>query len=182
MKKLFILLFFVGFSLTLFYSCAEDQNFEQFNDLSIEPTVASSIFYFESDQATINAAGTGGFYTQNFTFQAFNESFVAENVLDGVITYQVENTTTKDLQIIVEFLDEGGNVLDIESFTIEPAPAPLIERQIIYGNGGRSLDILINTTNIRVSGENLGDDTSTSSLPEPRILLRSSAEFRLKLR
>lgn len=182
MKRFLCFLFFVGFSLTLFYSCAEDQNFDQFDDLSVEPTVASSIFYFESDEATINTAGTGAFYTQNFTFQAFNESFVAENVLNGIITYQVENTTTKELRITVEFLDDAGNVLDIETFTIEQAPAPLIERQIAYGDGGRSLDILINTTNIRVSGENLGDDSSTSSIPEPRITLRSSAEFRLKLR
>lgn len=175
-------LFFFCLSSLLFYSCAEDQNFDQFDDLSIEPTVASSIFYFESDETTINLAGTGLFYTQNFTFEAFNEAFVNENILDGVITYQVENTTTKDLQITVDFLDADGNVLDSESFTIASAPAPLIERQIAYGDGGKSLDILRNTTNIRVSGENRGDGTSTSTSPEPTILLRSSAEFRLKLR
>jgi len=182
MKKLVHIFKFVSAAFLMFLSCAEEQNFDQFDDLSVEPTVASSIFYFESDEATINAAGTGAFYTQNFTFEAFNEAFVAENVLDGNITYQVENTTTKELQITVDFLDADDNVLDSESFVIEPAPTALLERQITYGVGGRSLDILRNTTNITVRGENLGDATSTSSLTEPKIILRSSAEFRLKLR
>jgi hypothetical protein len=57
-------------------SCADEQDFDQFDDLSVEPTVASSIFYFESDEETINTAGTGGFYQQTFTFEAFNEAFV----------------------------------------------------------------------------------------------------------
>lgn len=163
-------------------SCADEQNFDQFDDLSVEPTLASSVFYFESDEATINLAGPGAFYTQSFTFEAFNEPFVAERVLDGMIIYEVENTTSKELAILIEFLDAGGTVLDSESFVVQPAPAPLLERQIAYGNGGRSLDILRNTTNIRVSGDNLGDATSVSSVSEPKITLRSSAEFRLRLR
>ena len=179
MKKLIALLFAV----VLVCSCAEEQDFDQFDDLSIEPTVASSIFYFESDEATINLAGTGAFYRETFTFEAFAEGFVADRVLDGVITYQLENTTSKPLRVFIEFLNaEGDVVLDTETFVIDPDPAPLVERQVAYGEGGKSLDILINTGNIRVSGENLGDATSQSSQPQPRIILRSSAAFRLRLR
>ncbi|MDT0607920.1 hypothetical protein [Croceitalea rosinachiae] len=182
MKNLVFCVFLIAIILGVLSSCADDQNFEQFDDLSVEPTVASSIFYFESDEATINFAGSGAFYSEVFTFEAFNEAFVSENVLDGVITYEVENTTTKELNITIDFLDADGNVLDSEFFAIQPAPAAILERQIAYGDTGRSLDILRNTTNIRVRGDNVGDATSTSSLSEPKIILRSSAEFRLKLR
>ena len=182
MKKLIYGFFFISIGLVMFSSCADDQNFDQFEDLSVEPTVASSIFYFESDESTINIAGTGLFYSQIFTFEAFNESFVADRILDGVITYQVENTTTKELRIVVDFLGMDGTILDSESFNVQPSPAPLLERQMAYGANGKSLDILRNTTDIRVSGENLGDATSTSPLLEPKIILRSSAEFRLRLR
>ena len=163
-------------------SCADEQDFDQFDDLSVEPTVASSVFYFEADEGTINFAGSGAFYQETFTFEAFNEAFISENILDGVITYQLENTTSKPLAVLVEFLDAGGNVLDSESFVIQPEPSPLLERQVAYGDGGRSLDILRNTTNIRVEGQNLGDATSQSSQSEPRIILRSSAAFRIRLR
>lgn len=162
-------------------SCAEDQNFNQIEDISIVPTLATSIFYFESNEIFINNAGSNDFYTQLFTFEAFSEAFVAERVLDGFLSYQLENTTSKEIELQIEFLDENGNTLDSEIFSIDPAPAPLLERQIAYGDGGRSLDILRNTTNIRVSGRNLGDTTSISSLSEPKIILRSSAEFRLRL-
>ncbi len=162
-------------------SCSEEQDFERVDDLEVVPTVATSLLYIESDESSINLAGNGSFYSEVFTFEAFNEPFVADNVLDGTITYQVENTTSKEIDILVEFLDGTGNVLDTESFTIDPEPAPLLERQIAYGNGDKSLDILRNTTNIRVGGENRGDATSISSQPEPRIILRSSAAFRLRL-
>lgn len=178
MKRVFI--FFLYSFLVI--SCADEQDFDQFDDLSVEPTVASSIFYFESDEETINTAGSGGFYQQTFTFEAFNEAFVSERVLDGVITYQIENTTSKALGILIEFLDVDDNVLDTENFTIVEEPAPLLERQVAYGDGGKSLDILRNTTTIRVSGENLGDATSQSTQNDPKIILRSSAAFRLRLR
>ena len=93
-----------------------------------------------------------------------------------------KESPSKEIDITVEFLDEGGNVLDTEAFTIEADPAPLLERQIAYGNGGRSLDILRNTTNIRVGAINQSDNSSTSSQPDPKIILRSSAEFRFRLK
>jgi len=180
MKKL-TTLFLLAMIMAPAISCSEEQDFNQIDDLNVVPTLATSLLYIESDEGTINLAGTGNFYSQVFTFEAFNEPFIADNVLDGTITYQVENTTSKEIDILVEFLDEAGNVLDAEAFTIQPEPAPLLERQIAYGNGGRNLDILRNTTNIRVGGQNQGDDTSVSSQPNPRIILRSSAEFRLRL-
>jgi len=178
MKRFFAFLLF-SFLVT---SCADEQDFDQFDDLSVEPTVASSIFYFESDEETINTAGTGGFYQQTFTFEAFNEAFVSDNILDGVITYQLENTTSKSLGLLIEFLDADANVLDTENFVIVEEPAPVLERQVAYGDGGKPLDILRNTMTIRVSGENLGNATSLSSQNEPKIILRSSAAFRLRLR
>ena len=167
--------------LFLVISCAEEQDFSQLDDLSVEPTVATSIFYFESDEETINTSGTGGFYNQIFTFEAFSDPNVADRILDGVITYQIENTTSKNLGLLIEFLDVDGNVLDSEPFTIDEEPTAFLERQVAYGDGGKPLDILINTVNIRVSGENLGDATSISSQSNPRIILRSSAAFRVRL-
>ncbi|WP_343485499.1 hypothetical protein [Allomuricauda sp. d1] len=178
MQKGLTALFICIFAL---FSCSEEQDFGQFDDLSVTPTLASSILYLESGEDIINLAGSGNFYSEVFTFEAFNEAFVSERILDGTITYQVENTTSKEIAISIDFLDDGGNVLDTEAFVIQPDPAPFLVREIAYGNGGRSLDILRNTTEIRVGGQNLGDDTSTSTQPNPKIILKSSAAFRLRL-
>ncbi|WP_394970280.1 hypothetical protein [uncultured Croceitalea sp.] len=164
-----------------FFSCAEEQNFDQLDDLSVVPTLATGIFYFESPEDVINSLPPGNFYNQTFTFEAFNEAFVSERVLDGSITYQLENTTSKELSLLVEFLDETDTVLDSEVFTVQPQPSPLLEREVVYGDTGKSLDILRNTTRIRVSSENLGNNSSESTANDPRIILRSSAVFRVRL-
>lgn len=179
LNRIPILLFIFGL---VIQSCTEDLNFSQADDLAVEPIVASSIFYFESTEEIINIAGAGAFYNEIFTFEAFSEAFMDDKILDGTFTYQLENTTSKPLDIEIEFLDDSGNVLDLEQFSIAAEPAPITEIQVAYGTGGKSLDILRNTNQIRVNGVNLGDSTSISNQPEPKIILRSSAAFRLKLR
>lgn len=179
MKKVPPLLFLI-FIFT-FLSCVEEQNFNQFDDLSLVPTVASSIFYFESSEDVINSVPAGVFYIQTYTFQAFSEDFIANRVLDGTIVYELENTTSKELSLLIEFLDNNDTVLDSEMFNIQAQPTATLQREVVYGNGGKSVDILRNTTTIRVSSENLGDNTSVSTVNTPRIILRSSAAFRIEL-
>ena len=180
MKKLLLtsLLFLMVLS-----SCVEEQNFDQWDDLEIIPTVEASILYVESPESVINDAPGAVWYIQTFNFDAFSEDFFAENVLDGVIVYELENTTSKELEIIFEYLDDAGNVLDTENFTIPAAPTAVLRRETTYGTPtGRSMDIIRNTSEIRVSASNLGDTTSTSSLSDPKIIFRSSGKFRLQLK
>lgn len=168
---------------TVQYACVDKQNFDQYDDLSVTPTVTSSLVYVESPEEVINNAAGANFYSQDFNFDPFNEGFFAERVLEGSITYEIENTTSKQLEISISFLDEASNVLDTETFLIDPAPTAVLTREIFYGGAtGRSLDIIRNTSGIRVLGLNLGDNTSISGLPDPKILLRSSASFRMRLK
>jgi hypothetical protein len=179
MKKYFFisLLLIIGMN-----SCVKEQNFDQFDDLTITPTIEASMLYVESTEDVINDAAGAVWYIQTINFDAFNENFFAENVLDGVIIYELENTTSKDLEIIIEYLDDAGNVLDLELFRIAPAPTAILRREIAYGNAtGRSLDIIRNTSQIRVSASNLGDTTSISNLPDPKVIFRSSGKFRIQL-
>ena len=167
----------------LSFACVDKQNFDQFDDLNITPTVASSLVYVESPEEVINNAVGVNFYSQDFNFDAFNEEFFAERVLEGSITYEIENTTSKPLEITFSFIDEGSNVLDTETFLIDPAPTAVLTREIFYGGAtGRSLDIIRNTSGIRVFAQNLGDNISVSALPDPKIVLRSSGSFRLRLK
>ncbi len=163
-------------------SCSEEQDFTQFDDLSITPTVASGIFYLESDEETINNVPAGPFYDQTVNFDAFNEEFVAERLLEGTITYEIENTTSKRLEVTIEFLDEGGNVLDTEFFDIDPNLPETYTREVTYGPTGKSLNILAATDGLRISGNNQSDTTSVSPDSEPKVILRSAAEFLFRLK
>jgi hypothetical protein len=164
-------------------SCTEEQDFSQIDDLSITPVLASGLFYLESDEATINSGSSGGpFYTREVIFEAFSQDYVAERLLEGTITYEMENTTSKPVRVLIEFLNAGGTVLDMEVLDISAEPSGLVTRDVFYGPGGKSLDILVNTERLRISALNLGDTSSTSSVDDPKIILRSGAEFLFELK
>ncbi|MEO9893386.1 hypothetical protein [Aurantibacter sp.] len=164
-------------------SCVEDLDFDQFDDLQIEPVIEGSILYVEAPEDIINRAIASNFYSQDFNFDGFSDAFFADRVIDGVVTYLVENTTSKDLNISVDFVDEAGNVLDVEFFNVPAAP-PMqqILREIPYGGTGNSLDILINTSAIRVTAENNGDTSSTSDISDAKVTIKSSGKFRLSVK
>lgn len=181
MKKISALLlpFLLG---VMLFSCSEEQDFSQYDDLDITPTYETSIFYVKTQETLINRISGLNFFTQDFNFDAFEEDLFAERVIEGVLTYELENTTSKQIEITLEFLDDNDNVLDTELFQMNPAPAALLIREVTYGNTGKSLDIITNTSKIRLSARNLGDNSSTSNLPDPAIILRSSAKFMVRLK
>jgi len=183
MKKYPFYLIPILLSLINFFGCAEKQDFDQYDDLEVRPVAEASLLYVETPEILINQITTGAYYSQDFNFDAFGEEFVSERIIDGVITYEVENTTSKELEFTVEFIDAGGNVLDTETFLIDPAPTAILKREIAYGGvSGRNIDILTNTSGMRVTARNLGDNTSVSGLPDPKVIFRSSAEIRIRLK
>lgn len=164
-------------------SCMEKQDFDQADDINANPVIEGSILYIESPENLLNLTTGTEFYSHEFNFDGFSEAIFADRVLDGIIFYELENTTSKELEATVEFVDEGGTILDIQSFHIDPAPTDLVRIEVAYGGGsGKNIGIIRNTSGIRVSVRNLGDNTSVSTLPDPKIIFRSSGKFRMRLR
>ncbi|WP_419213867.1 hypothetical protein ACNR9Q_06850 [Maribacter sp. X9] len=172
-----ILLGFLGVS-----SCSEKQDFDQMENLAITPTYETSIFYVKAQESIINRVSGLSVFSQDFNFDAFEEPFFAERVLSGVLSYELENTTSKPIEITLDFLDPNDTVLDTESFQRDAAPTATLVRDVNYGTTGKSLDIIRNTSKIRLTARNLGDNSSTSSISDPAIVLRSSAKFTLELK
>jgi len=181
MKKLGVFAFIL--TLLLFVtSCIEDQDFDQYKELSVIPVYESSILYLEATEDVINNVPPGPFYSQDFSFNAFSEAVFSDRVLDGVITYEIENTTSKPLTLRLEFINEADEVLDSESFDIEASPSGTLQRDVSYGNTGKSLDIIKNTAKIRVVAINNGDNSSTSTISPPLVVLKSSGKFSVRVK
>lgn len=178
LQSVFLIFLLAGGSI----SCTEDVDFNQFDDLEAIPTYEAGILYLESPEDLINLISGTNVFSQNFNFDAFSSDIFADRVLDGTMTFVIENTTSKELEITVELLDEGDNVTDTEVFSIQPAPTAIIQREIAYGDSGRSIDIIKTLSTIRVTATNLGDNTSVSNLPNPLITLKSSGKFRVSLK
>ena len=182
MRHLYQYVFLGIFALATATSCVSDIDSGQFDDLELTPTLEASLLYVEASEQLINLVTGNTVFSNNFNFDAFNSEVFAERVIEGTVTYIVENTTSKELEITVEFLDDGGTVLDTEVFTIQAAPTSILQREIVYGPAGRSIDIITNLSAIRVSAINLGDTTSNSSASEPMITLKSSGKFTVRVK
>jgi len=172
-----------GIFFTTLFSCSDSLDFNQAELLTLEPEVEASLLYIEAPERIINLATESNFFTQNFNFDAFSADFFADRVIDGTVTYEVANTTSKELIVTVEFLAESGLILDTEIFTVDSAPTTTLVREIAYGGTGRNIDIIKSTSSIQVSAENVLDDTtSTSGIPDAKVALRSKGKFKLKVR
>lgn len=169
-----------GFFLVL--SCSDKQDFDQLDNLEITPIYETSIFFVKAQESIINRVTGLSFYSQDFNFDAFEEPLFADRVISGVLRYELENTTSKPIELSLEFLDATDVVLDTELFLMEAAPTALLVRDVAYGTMGKPLDIIRSTSKIRLTASNLGDSSSTSNLPDPAIILRSSAKFTLELK
>ena len=163
-------------------SCVEEQDFGQYDEVELTPAYEASLLYVEAPESLVNDAPTNVVFSQNFNFDAFSSDVFVDRVIDGTITYIVENTTSKEMTVTVELLDGDGNVLDTEVFPIEPAPTAQLQREVAYGNSGKNINIIKNTSSLRVSTINLGDNTGTSDLPDPKIILKSSGKFRVRIK
>lgn len=165
-------------------SCVERQDFDQYQDLEITPTVPASLLYYEVSETAINNLPPGVFgFSEDYNFDAFNEDFIADRVIEGSITYQVVNTTSKSLDIMVTYLDENGIILDSADLSVGPAiNEPIVLDDTVEYNQADTQRIIRNISSIRLSVINRGDNASQSTLDDPKIILKSSAEFKIRLK
>ncbi len=181
MKSIFNSVIGILVVFTTLTSCVEEQDFGQYDELGITPTVEASMLYIEAPESLVNAVADAQVISRNFNFEAFTSDIFAKRVLDGSITYIVENTTSKELGFRVEFLDVNGNVLDIETFSV--GGTQTFQKDVTYGGSGKSIDIIKNTSSLKVTATNTNSDTiSESNLPDPKIVLKSSGKFRMRIK
>ncbi|QWX82953.1 hypothetical protein H0I23_10820 [Cellulophaga sp. HaHaR_3_176] len=162
---------------SLAISCADELVDESVSSV-FRPTVTGSILYLETPEDLLNAT-TINTYTQTVNFDAFEVDFFSGRVLSGTITYELINTTSKELDVLIEFLDEDGNFLGNESFNLEENETEI--REAIYGPGGESIEIIKNLSQIRLTFTNNSGNVSTSSNPDPKVILKSKGEFKIQL-
>ncbi|MBO0590438.1 hypothetical protein I2486_03370 [Cellulophaga sp. E16_2] len=180
MKKIIKYLFLPLLFLFVITACSDEQNFDQARDLDVITDATGPILYFESTEALINSSPI---ITQNVNFDGFSSELFSDRVISGSLTFQIENTTSKQLEIRLEFLNEAGDPVDVEVFSVDAAPpAVIVDREVFYGPAtGKSIDIIKSTSSLRMIFTNNSGSTSVSSLPDPKLIFRSSASFKLRV-
>ncbi|QXP54080.1 hypothetical protein [Cellulophaga sp. HaHa_2_1] len=180
MKKIINFLFIPLLLLVVISACSDEQDFDQARDLDVITDATGPVLYLESTEDLINASPV---ISQNINFDGFNSELFSDRVISGSLTFQIENSTSKQLDIRVIFLNEAGSPLDVVNFsTAEAPPIDIIDTEIFYGTAaGKSIDIIKSTSSLQVIFTNNSGSTSVSSLPDPKLIFRSSASFKLRV-
>ena len=102
-------------------SCSSDLNFEQTNDLVVEPVIVSNLASFD---IPTNQFFSGGIEKTQLidepNFDLFKDSFFRDNLIKVELFFEFNNTIKRDFEVDLVLLDANDSVL----YTINiPVPA-----------------------------------------------------------
>lgn len=182
MKNKSPLIIIIVISFLALFSCSERQDFEQLSDLEVIPDLSGPILFVETTEAIINTISPDTI-RQNINFDGFATGVFSDRVIEGYLTFELENSTSKDIRVLIDFLDEANNSLDTVVLNIGAAPpVNSAVTEIFYGTPtGNNIDIIRNTSSLQVSFINISGTTGTAALTDPKLIFRSSASFKLRI-
>lgn len=157
---------------TLFISCSSDLNFDQVNDLKLEPVIVANLATFD---VPANEFVVGGI-EQNvagdvMNFDVFRDTYFNNSLVKVDFLFKIDNTINRTYKVNLYLLDASNTPLYTIPFDV-PANTIGITKNEIFENA--KLDLLKKTTKIGfVITMYPGPALSESSLGS--LKLRSSA-------
>jgi hypothetical protein len=156
------------------FSCSSDLDFEQVNDLNVQPVFIGNLAYHNlpaSDFISNGAETPILSYTSDVDF--LNNSFIDENLLKTELYFRIKNTINRTYIYNMFLLDKKGQPIynirmDVPAYNGTEA---VVEKTEIFT--AANLDILKNTAKIVFSVRMLSGSPITASAPG-RIELSSS--------
>jgi len=162
----------------LSFSCSSDLDFNQVNDLKLEPVVVANFATFDvSANQFVNGGIEQTVSGDLLDFNIFKDSYFNKSLTRADFFFEINNTINRAYKINLLFLDANNSPLYSIPFNV-PANTTGITKTEIFEN--TKLDLLKNTTKIAfvitmLPGPGL-DENSLGSLK-----LRSSATIYLVL-
>lgn len=120
----------------LFTSCVSEVDFDQSDELTIEPTYVASLFYFTFDQSQFLAdVGNMPLTITDSSNTPLNASSIAnEHLTKAEIHFKVSNTFNRSFVIRMRFFDVAGNSTFIFlPITVLPNTPNQLFKQTIQG-------------------------------------------------
>jgi len=164
------------FALSVFFiSCSSDLDFNQVNDLKLEPVVVSNLASFDVQASQFVVGGVEQTVSGDLmNFDVFKQPFLDQNLNRADFYFEINNTINRGFKVNLFLLDANNNPLytipfDVPAYTVGQVSLTTTE---IFQNA--KLDLLKNTSKIGfVVNLMPGPPLSSSSLGS--LKLRSSA-------
>ena len=101
-------------------SCVDDVDFDQADDLQIEPVIEASLVFFEEPASSfLDEDGTEAETVQDTVrIEVFSDEFVVDNVIKAEFLFEGVNTINRAYSADIDFLDDENNVLHMVNLAI----------------------------------------------------------------
>ncbi|MBF4491965.1 hypothetical protein IRZ83_04860 [Flavobacterium sp. JLP] len=103
----------------LFFSCSSDLDFDQVNDLKLEPVFVANLAYFNvpANQFYDNGAEQQiAFDVQDF--DAFKKKFFRDNLVKAEMDFEIENTISRAFTLNLLLLNDNDEILQTLTFEV----------------------------------------------------------------
>jgi hypothetical protein len=131
------------------FSCASDLDYDQANDLKLEPIFVANLVYFDvpANEFVTNGVEQSVIFDTP-TVDVFNDDFFRDNLKKVEFFFEMENTINRAYSVDLVFLDNNNQRVHATNFTVpEYAGAEnKVTKNEIFENA--QLDLLKRTTKI----------------------------------
>jgi hypothetical protein len=128
--KYYIIIILIGL---LSFSCVGDLDFDQADDIFIEPVVLVSLIHFNADGIDFPGSVDQEVFNDESEVHFFDSDFAEESITRVIIDYDMENTFDRDFSIAYNFLD-NNDVIIHTTLLIIPANSHPLESDIFEEN------------------------------------------------
>lgn len=129
----------------MFFACTKDVDFNQINDLELNPVIESSLIFFDEPANRFLENGNEVLITQDFIIiDIFNNEFVVDNLVKVDLVFETENSINRRFDLQIDFFDNSGQLQ--HSFSITQEPLSNNNYTAVFEDD--TLDALKNTTEI----------------------------------
>lgn len=157
------------------FSCSSEMDFNQANDLVLEPTDVINWIYFDVPAGDFVVDGQElSVLETNSVTDVFQNIFVYENLVKAELYYEFNNTIERRFKIELTYQDIYGRPLYSSSFELPAYDGNqnILKKTDIFENS--QLNLLKQTSKIHFRLELLPGSTLTENSPG-KLILRSSA-------
>jgi len=102
----------------LFFSCSSDLDFDQVEDLKLEPVVVANLAYFNLPANEIIYNGNEQVAFDISDFDVIRNKFFNEHLKKAAFNFEIENTINRAFSVAILLLNDNEDILDTSTFQV----------------------------------------------------------------
>lgn len=102
----------------LFFSCSSDLDFDQVENLKLEPVLVANLAYFDLPANEIIDNGNAQVAADVDGFDVLKNKFANKHLKKAVFNFEIDNTINRAFSVAIVLLNDNEDILDTSTFQI----------------------------------------------------------------